>query len=100
MEQHHQQPTPQPLFPLGFVVATPGARAAFEANNARFSYYLAKHQCGVWGDVPPEDVRANDQALKHGLRLLSAYHLRDGTKVWIWTEADRSATCVMLPEEY
>ncbi len=98
--QQQQTTTPQPLFPLGFVVATPGAREAFAANNAHFSYYLAKHQCGVWGDLSPEDVRANEQALKHGLRLLSAYHLRDNTKIWIWTEADRSSTCVMLPEEY
>jgi hypothetical protein len=86
--QHQQQPTPQPLFPLGFVVTTLGAREAFQANNAHFSYYLAKHQCGIWGDLSPEDVRANEHALKHGLRLLSAYHLRDNTKIWIWVRRD------------
>jgi hypothetical protein len=71
-----QQPstTPQPVFPLGFVVATPGARDAFQANNAVFAYYLAKHQCGQWGNLSTEDMRANEQALRHGLRLLSAYH--------------------------
>jgi hypothetical protein len=46
------------------------------------------------------DIRANEQALKHGARLLSAYQLRDDTKIWIITEADRSSTTVLLPEEY
>jgi hypothetical protein len=100
MEQHAATTTRQPLFSLGFVVATPGAREAITANNALFATYLTKHQSGEWGDLSLEDVRANEQALKHGLRLLSAYHLPDGTKIWIWTEADRSSTCVMLPEEY
>ena len=95
-----QETTRKPLFPLGFVVATPGAREAFKANNAVFAAYLSKHQAGEWGDLQPEDVRANEQALKHGLRLLSVYHLKDNTKIWIWTEADRCSTCVMLPEEY
>jgi len=58
------------------------------------------HVVGEWGDLQPEDIRANERALKDGSRLLNAYHLRDGTKIWIWTEADRSSTCVMLPSEY
>ncbi len=47
-----------------------------------------------------EDWLLNDHAVAHGTRLLSAYHLRDGTKVWIITEADRSATTLLLPDEY
>ncbi len=98
MEQ--QEPTRRPLFSLGMVVATPGAIAAADAANDVLMRYVARHVAGEWGDLPPEDVRANARALKDGSRLLSAYHLHDGTKIWIWTEADRSSTCVMLPSEY
>jgi hypothetical protein len=55
---------------------------------------------GDWGEVCAEDKRANDAALKLGERLLSAYTLSAGVKVWIITEADRSSTCILLPEEY
>lgn len=99
MEQH-QETTRQPLFSLGVIVATPGAIAAADAANDMLMRYVARHVVGEWGDLPPEDVRANAHALKDGSRLLSAYHLRDGTKIWIWTEADRASTCVMLPSEY
>ncbi len=98
--EHHEAPTRRPLFSLGDVVVTPGALAAFVIAKEYITPYLGRHQHGTWGDLSPEDVRANEQALKHGLRLLSAYHLRDNTKIWIWTEADRSATTVMLPSEY
>ncbi len=98
--QQQAQTTRRPLFSLGDVVITPGALTAFVIANEYIMPYLARHQHGTWGDLEPEDVRANEQALKHGARLLSAYHLRDGTKIWIWTEADRSATTVMLPSEY
>ena len=59
-----------------------------------------RHACGDWGTVCPDDALANDEALEEGERLLSAYKLRDGTKVWIITEADRSSTCILLPDEY
>jgi len=98
--QQHEEPTRRPRFSLGMVVATPGAIDAAEAANDLLLRYIARHVVGEWGDVQPEDVRANERALKDGSRLLSAYHLRDGTKIWIWTEADRSSTCVMLPSEY
>jgi hypothetical protein len=95
-----QQSTRRPLFSLGMVVATPGAIAAAAAANDVLMRYVARHVIGEWGDLLPEDVRANAHALKDGSRVLSAYHLRDGTKIWIWTEADRASTCIMLPEEY
>jgi hypothetical protein len=95
-----EEPIRRALFSLGQVVATPGALDAFNVTGERITHYLAKHQCGEWGTLPPEDIHANEQALQHGARLLSAYYLRDSTRIWIWTEADRSATCVMLPEEY
>ena len=96
-----QQPHPRrPRFSLGQVVATPGALAAADAANDVLMRYVARHVLGEWGDLDATDKRANERALKHGARLLSAYHLRDGTKIWIWTEADRASTCIMLPEEY
>jgi hypothetical protein len=55
---------------------------------------------GDWGDLDEEDRRENERSLEDGCRLLSAYHLRDGTKIWIITEADRSATTLLLPSEY
>ena len=98
MEQ--QETTRRPLFSLGMVVATPGAIDAADAANDVLMRYVARHVVGEWGDLDVADKRANEQALKSGARLLSAYHLSDGTKIWIWTEADRSTTCVMLPSEY
>lgn len=59
-----------------------------------------RHARGDWGEVSPEDARVNDLARETDERLLSAYRLRDGTKLWILTEADRSSTCILLPEEY
>ena len=98
--QQHEEPTRRPLFSLGQVVATPGAAEAFEATGELITSYVAKHQAGEWGQLDRHDIRANEQALKQGTRLLSAYQLRDDTKIWIITEADRSSTTVLLPEEY
>ena len=62
--------------------------------------YLVRHIAGDWGDVDEDDRRENELSLQHGFRLLSAYTLNSGTKIWIITEADRSVTTVLLPEEY
>jgi hypothetical protein len=86
--------------PLGRVVATPGALAAMtEAGVAAFTL-LARHQRGDWGDLCAEDHQANVWALQHGARLLSNYTLATGRRIWIISEADRSSTCLLLPEEY
>ena len=95
-----QHTTRRPLFSLGDVVITPGALTAFVIAQEYITPYLARHQQGAWGDLDPHDRRANEQALTQGTRLLSAYQLRDDTKIWIITEGDRSSTCVLLPEEY
>jgi len=92
--------TPAPRFALGQVVATPGALAALEENGQNGAVYLARHMRGDWGDLCEEDRNANEDALKAGLRLLSAYRLPDGTRLWIITEADRSSSTLLLPEEY
>jgi hypothetical protein len=87
-------------FPLGRVLATPGALAAFdEAHESPFAY-LSRHFRGEWGDLSPEDWAANDRALTTGSRLLSAYVLGSGEPIWIITEADRSTTTILLPDEY
>lgn len=87
-------------FDGGRLLATPGALAAFEATGERPERFLARHFAGDWGDVDESDEIANNEALKDGSRLLSAYELRNGTRVWVITEADRSATTILLPEEY
>ncbi|HOW67650.1 MAG TPA: hypothetical protein P5186_18150 [Candidatus Paceibacterota bacterium] len=61
---------------------------------------LSRHASGDWGDVSPEDAAENDRSLREGFRLLSSYRDRRGTKFWIITEADRSITTVLLPEDY
>jgi hypothetical protein len=85
--------------PLGRVVATPGAlRVLLEAGENPFCY-LARHASGDWGEVDGHDRRENELSLKHGWRIVSSYPV--GEKViWIITEADRSVTIILLPEEY
>jgi hypothetical protein len=87
-------------FPLGQVVATPGALAAMERNGAQPLTFLARHQAGEWGDLDAADIAENEYSVNRELRLFSAYTLSDGTRIWIITEADRSSTCILLPEEY
>lgn len=90
----------KPKFRLGQVVATPGALDALKESGQTPFEFLSKHLAGDWGIVDAEDRQANDDALIHGERLLSAYLTRHGVKLWVITEADRSSTCLLLPEEY
>lgn len=87
-------------FRLGAVVITPGADAALRASRPDLDVMLGRHLSGRWGELPDDDKAANDAALEHGGRLLSCYRTDAGERVWIITEADRSATTVLLPEEY
>jgi len=89
-----------PLFPLGRTVATPGALDALGLAGVAPQSLLDRHARGDWGELDEEDRRANGRALSGGARLLSAYALPDGIRVWVITEADRSATTLLLPEEY
>lgn len=85
------------MVPLGQVVITRNALDVLSKDAVYAA--LARHQAGDWGEVCDEDRGLNDEALKDGSRVLSVYH--DGeTKFWIITEADRSATTVLLPEDY
>ena len=87
-------------FPLGRLVATPGAIDTLEQYGVSSIELLRRHNQGDWGDLCPEDYEANNDALRYGGRLLSAYRLDENVKVWIITEADYSATTILLPEEY
>jgi len=88
------------LFSLGQLVATPDALAEIEASGDSLVGYLNRHVTGDWGDLDEHDRKENDLGLKRDLRILSAYILSSGVRIWIITEADRSSTCVLLPEEY
>ena len=90
----------KPKFPLGRLLTTPGALQALEESGQSPGFFLAKHQAGDWGEVDADDRRANDEALVDGSRLLSAYTTLLGVKIWIITEADRSSTCCLTPQEY
>jgi hypothetical protein len=89
-----------PLFDLGQTVATPGAIEALQESNVSPSSLLTRHQSGDWGDLCDEDVAENNYALSHGFRLLSSYQITETTKIWVITEADRSVTTLLLPEDY
>ena len=90
----------RPLFPLGVMMATPGALDAMAAAGVNPRDLLHRHLCGDWGDLDQEDVAANNRAVAEGFRLLSCYHLPHGVHIWIITEADRSSTTILLPSDY
>jgi len=87
-------------FLLGRTVATPGALRALEQANQNPFEFLQRHQAGDWGEVCEEDKRENEFSVRNGFRILSAYRTRNEVKIWIITEADRSATTLLLPHEY
>ncbi len=87
-------------FPLGRVLATPGALDALEQVDQFPDKYLARHHAGDWGELCAEDIQENEFSLEHGFRLMSVYTLPTEVKIWIITEADRSATTLLLPSEY
>jgi hypothetical protein len=90
-----------PLFSAGRIVATPGALALLEQANKSPLEFLSRHLRGDWGDdLCQEDKTENELSLKYGFRLLSSYQVTDTEKIWIITEADRSATTLLLPAEY
>jgi hypothetical protein len=95
-----QQTIKPPLFPLGQIVATPGALAALEEAGQGPQEFLARHVSGEWGDLREEDRNENQFSLERGFRLLSSYHTNAGENIYVITESDRSVTTVLLPEEY
>jgi hypothetical protein len=95
----------QPRFPLGQIVATPGALEALTQAKQQPIEFLQRHAHGDWGDLCEEDGQANEYALIDGSRLLSTYRTSLGEKLWVITEAvddsgKRAATTILLPREY
>ena len=94
------QTKPKPLFDLGSLVATPGALVALEKSGQNAMDFLSRHITGDWGDLSKEDSEENRLSLVRGFRLLSSYRTAADDKLWVITEADRSVTTILLPEEY
>ena len=88
------------LFSLGQIVATPGALRALQKAEQEPHEFLDRHVNGDWGEVPEEDKKENEFSVQHGFRILSAYTTSAGDRIWLLTEADRSTTTFLLPEEY
>jgi hypothetical protein len=89
--------TSQPKFPLGQIVIT--ANAAQRLDTAAVHEGLGRHATGDWGDICPEDACENELSLNEGYRLMSVYGTGE-RRFWIITEADRSVTTVLMPEDY
>ena len=87
-------------FRMGRIVATPGALQALSAAGEIPGVFIKRHVTGDWGDLDDEDKAENEFSVTHDLRILSAYVLSTGAKLWIITEADRSRTTLLLPSEY
>lgn len=95
-------------FPLGRVVATPASLEVAQQHGVNLLTLVARHAAGDWGHVSPDDWKENDLSLERGFRILSAYPIdpqKDcrgfgSNTIWIITEADRSVTTILLPDEY
>ena len=90
-----------PLFPLGQVAMSRGIADLLKttADHVALAEAFSRHANGDWGDVHPDDVGANERSLEEGSRLMSVYTVA-GQRIWIFTEADRSVTTAILPDEY
>jgi hypothetical protein len=103
--QTRQEKTSQ-LFKLGRTLCTPAAQQSLidagipeDGVLGCFHHILTRHLSGDWGECCDEDKATNDQAVKSGARILSVYTV-SGVKLWVITEADRSYTTILLPEDY
>jgi hypothetical protein len=90
----------KPLFDLGQLVATPGALAALEKSGQSPMEFFSRHVTGDWGELSEDDRKENQLSLEKGFRLLSSYKTNAADRVWVITEANRSHTTILLPQEY
>ena len=95
-----REPQARPLFALGSLRLSGKVHWLASKGLIDPLPYVQRHVRGDWGDVDREDWEANEASLREGLHLFSVYHDRNGVKFWVITEADRSATTVLLPEDY
>src|ERR1700741_142243 len=103
MRRNHNTATQTSVtrFALGQTYITPGAEEALQIAGQTAIEFLRRHMSCDWGsELSDEDVQENELSLKEGFRLLSAYRTVKGQKLWVITEADRSATTVLTPDEY
>jgi hypothetical protein len=98
MPPEESEYTNSPLFAAGVLRATAKAARTIPAGEVLGA--MARHLNGDWGDVDADDWRANDRAVTDGSRIFSVYHTDEGRKFWVITEADRSYTTILLPEDY
>jgi hypothetical protein len=94
------QETSVARFTLGQTLITPGAEEALQLAGQTAIEFLRRHMSGDWGELSDEDRMENELSLEQGFRLLSRYQTAKGERIWIITEADRSATTILLPMEY
>ena len=94
------QQTSVTRFTLGQTFITQGAEEALQIAGQTAIEFLRRHMSCDWGELSDEDVQENEFSLKEGFRLLSNYRTAKGQQLWIITEADRSATTILLPSEY
>jgi len=83
---------------LGTLAISPGVKRLLVASDVQRG--LARHQRGDWGNVCEEDAALNDEAIRLGTRVMSVYAAHESGSFWVITEADRSVTSLLLPEEY
>jgi hypothetical protein len=95
-----QPSTRSPRFALGELYLTPGAIEVLAAIGQSPATFLQRHVTGDWGDLSDGDKRLNDEAIGEGSRILSAYVAKNGSKLWVITEADRASTTILRPDEY
>ena len=88
------------MFSLGETFITPGAQEVLDIAGQTPIQFLRRHMSADWGEVSEDDAQENEISLREGFRLLSSYRTVKGQKIWIITEADRSATTILLPSEY
>ena len=88
------------LFPLGQIVATPGALELLSRHSLSPMMFIERHATGDWGRICPEDALENERAVNNGYRILSAYEIAGKHRVWVITEWNRSVTTLLRPEDY
>ena len=102
MRRNHSTTTQTSVtrFALGQTFITPGAEEALQIAGQTAIEFLRRHMSCDWGELSDDDIQENELSLKEGFRLLSNYRTGKGQQLWIITEADRSATTILLPSEY
>jgi hypothetical protein len=86
----------QPRFPLGKITVTPHAVEAFFAAHQTPHEFMDRHRAGDWGEISQYEKEQNERGLKEELRIISVYRLKTGVRIWILTNANRTATSILL----